>query len=381
MAKIYFKNLDGLRFIAALAVIMEHVTEYKASMTPDYFNVFQYYFHELGRFGVNLFFVLSGFLISYLLFTELKRENTISIPKFYVRRMLRTWPVYLVFGTMVICLIDVVLKKTGDNMGNTPLLTNLAYLYTFTINFQLLFGVYNRGIFEIAWSICIEEQFYLLWPWIVKLGFKKVKGWILTFIFTGILCGVVLHFLEVHGYINPLRNPLYIFTICRFSHLAIGAYAAYMLFHKERYPMLMRFVRNKILQACVILFTLLLSFNLLHLPAFVNDYFLDTVPALLFACIILSAVSGNFIVNLEGKWLKLFGKYSYGIYIFHPSIAQLILIWFKKTFRDNFINYEILYPALVLMATITIAAASYQFFERRFLQLKRKFTIVGNHSL
>ena len=141
---VYFKNLDGLRFIAALFVILEHVTEYKASMVPGYSNFFRYYFNILGRYGVNLFFVLSGFLITYLLFAELKREHTISVKKFYVRRILRTWPLYLILGTIVICLIDIILKKTGGGNGTTPVWTNLAYLYTFTINFQL-FGPYNKG--------------------------------------------------------------------------------------------------------------------------------------------------------------------------------------------------------------------------------------------
>ncbi|HEV8084404.1 MAG TPA: acyltransferase [Chitinophagaceae bacterium] len=378
---VYFKNLDGLRFIAALFVILEHVTEYKASMVPGYSNFFRYYFNILGRYGVNLFFVLSGFLITYLLFSELKREHTISVKKFYVRRILRTWPLYLILGTIVICLIDIVLKKTGDGNGTTPVLTNLAYLYTFTINFQLLFGVYNRGIFEIAWSICIEEQFYLVWPWIVKLGFKKVHGLILLFILAGIFSGIILHLLSVKGIIHTTRNPVYIFAVCRFSHLAIGAYAAFLLFNQHSYQKIITITKNKILQGCIILITLLLSFNIIHLPVFIDEYFLDTFPAFLFAFIILSAVSGNFIFNLEGKWLKLFGKYSYGIYIFHPSVAQLILIWFKKTFQNNFFNYEILYVLLVSMATITIAAASYQFFEIRFLQLKRKFTIVSNHPV
>ncbi len=114
--KIYFKNLDGLRFIAALFVILEHTSEYKASMVPGYSNVFKYYFNDLGRYGVNLFFVLSGFLITYLLFTELKKERSISVKKFYARRVLRTWPLYLTFGTIVICFIDTILSNTSCAM-------------------------------------------------------------------------------------------------------------------------------------------------------------------------------------------------------------------------------------------------------------------------
>ncbi len=132
----------------------------------------------------------------------------------------------------------------------------------------------------------------------------------MIFIFTGVISSVLLHFLIVENVIHAQRNPAYIFTICRFSHLAIGAYAAFMLFHQESYQKVLKLVRNKILQAVVISFTVLLSFNIIHLPAFVDDYFLDTIPAILFGYIILSAVTGNFIFNLEISWLKLLGKYS-----------------------------------------------------------------------
>lgn len=379
--KVYFKNLDGLRFIAALFVILEHVAEYKASMVPGYSNVFHYYFVELGRYGVDLFFVLSGFLITYLLLTELAREQKIAIQKFYARRMLRTWPLYLVFGTVVICLFDFVLKRTGGDAGNSPVATNLAYLYTFSINLQLLFTAYNRGIFEIAWSICIEEQFYLVWPWIIRNGAKQVRSWIMIFIFAGVACGVLLHLLVVNNIMTAPRNPVYIFTLCRFSTLAIGAYCAYILFYKGSYRWLIKLVSNKVVQAIVISVALLLSFNIINLPSFFTDYLLDVAPALIFGFIVLSAVSGNCIFNLEKKWLKLFGKYSYGIYLFHPSIAQLILLWFKKVLPNSFFNYDILYVALVIAVTILTASASYQLFEIKFLQLKQRFTVVRNQPV
>ncbi|MDQ6845495.1 MAG: acyltransferase [Bacteroidota bacterium] len=379
--KIYFKNLDGLRFIAALFVILEHVSEYKALMTPGYSNAFKFYFFDLGRYGVTLFFVLSGFLITYLLFSELKQEHTISIKKFYVRRMLRIWPIYLAFGTLIICLIDFVLNKTDGNYHSTPVLTNLAYLYTFTINFQLLFAAYNRGIFEIAWSICVEEQFYIIWPWIVKLGYKRIHSLILIFILIGIVTGASLHLLSVEGILHTNRNPVYIFTVCRFSHLGIGAYAAFVLFHKERFHKIIALTKNKIFQAIVILFVLLLSFRIVELPGFIDGYFLDVIPALFFGLIILSAVSGNFLCNLENRWLKLFGKYSYGLYIFHPSIAQLTLMGFKKFFRNSFFTYDVLYVLVVVILSITMAALSYNLFEKRFLKLKRSYTIIKNQSV
>lgn len=85
--------------------------------------------------------------------------------------MLRIWPLYFGFGLIQIFGIDWAMKHMG-NPVDTPVLENLFYLFTFSINLQLLFATLNRGIIELYWSVCIEEQFYLLAPWLVKNGIK-----------------------------------------------------------------------------------------------------------------------------------------------------------------------------------------------------------------
>src|ERR1700744_123190 len=95
--KVYFKNLDGLRFIASFLVLVQHAYGFKKSYSdasPFVFSLFE----ETGRMGVNLFFVLSGFLISYLLLMERDASGTVSYRNFYLRRVLRIWPLYLGYG-------------------------------------------------------------------------------------------------------------------------------------------------------------------------------------------------------------------------------------------------------------------------------------------
>lgn len=96
--KIYFKNLDGIRFIAALLVILHHAQFFKSHFKVDAFSFLNEAFVSTGRIGVNLFFVLSGFLISYLLLSEQAQTGTINFKNFYVRRILRIWPLYLAYG-------------------------------------------------------------------------------------------------------------------------------------------------------------------------------------------------------------------------------------------------------------------------------------------
>ena len=109
-AKVYFKNLDGIRCLAAVMVLMQHVSDYKKDLGTDVANAERPFVSSLGMFGVTLFFVLSGFLIFYLLFTEKKLTGTVRVKDFYIRRMLRIWPLYFGFGILSILGIDLVLK-------------------------------------------------------------------------------------------------------------------------------------------------------------------------------------------------------------------------------------------------------------------------------
>jgi len=93
MSKVYFPNLNGLRFIAASLVIVHHVEQFKEILGYSNYNEFSF-IKLIGKLGVMLFFVLSGFLITYLLLVEQKEKGTIAIKSFYMRRLLRIWPLY-----------------------------------------------------------------------------------------------------------------------------------------------------------------------------------------------------------------------------------------------------------------------------------------------
>ena len=379
--RVYFKNLDGIRFIAALLVILQHTSDYKEFQNKGLSNIFRPYVGDFGSYGVTLFFVLSGYLIFYLLFAEKQVTNTISIKNFYIRRILRIWPLYIGFGLVLIFGIDWVLAKVGTPV-HTPALTNLFYLCTFSINLQMLFAIPNKGIIELYWSVCIEEQFYLFAPWLVKKGFKKMLSVIIGLIAIGIASKFVLHYIEAKGY-NDFNhnNPLYFFTLCRFDNFGLGALGAWIYFNKPLYAKVEKFVTNKIIQAAIVLFTFLYITHIIPEGKFINTYFFSTVPSILFAYIIMSASTGDFFISLENKPLKLLGKYSYGIYVFHAVISELILVFFMKKLPGNTVlNYDVLYPLTCIIATVIVAGLSYELYEKHFMKLKQKFTVVKNHE-
>ncbi|MEI9943312.1 MAG: acyltransferase [Chitinophagaceae bacterium] len=372
--KVYFKNLDGIRFIAALLVILQHTSDYKSYQQIGLPNTLEKQLGGVGGLGVTLFFVLSGFLIFFLLFSEQKLKQTISIKNFYIRRILRIWPLYFGFGLLLIIGINYFLSI------DTPVLKNLFFLGTFSINLQLLFSIPNKGIIELYWSVCIEEQFYLVAPWLVKKGVNRMLLLILILIGIGMASRILFYYLATSAEYNFHGNdPVYFFTLCRFDNFGFGALAALLYFEKSIYQKIQPIVENKIVQAVVVLFTFLYVFNLIPHPGW---FIASTLPSILFAFIILSASTGNFILNLENAVMKRLGKYSYGIYIFHAIICQFIITFFLKYLPGKTIfNYDILYPLCCVVATAIVAGISYELYERHFLKLKQRFTIVKNHDV
>lgn len=379
--RVYFKNLDGIRFIAAFLVILQHTAEYKEDAAAALPNTFLHRFKEFGGYGVTLFFVLSGFLIFYLLFAEQTYKQTVDIKSFYMRRILRIWPLYMGFGLVLIFGIDYAMKLLGNPM-NTPEWTNLFFLLTFSINLQLLFSGINRGIIELYWSVCIEEQFYLFAPWLVKKWFHKMLYVIIALIGIGIASKFFMRWLEIDrgaGFNN--NNPLYFFTFCRIDNFGIGALAAYIYFRKDLYAKVEKIVTNQWIQATVAIFTLLYMIKLIPTPQFEQTYFFSTTPSILYAYLILAASTGHFFVNLEKPLLKSLGKYSYGIYVYHAVLSQLVLVAFTKLLPSKTVlNYDLIYPLACTVITALVAAGSYELYEKPFMKLKQKFTIVKNHE-
>jgi len=158
---VYFPGLNGVRAIAALVVVFSHIT-----IALEKFDLDPFIFGTLANgklkvtlmseFGVTMFFVLSGFLITYLLLEE-KSKAKIQIRKFYMRRILRIWPLYYIY--LIVALVTLIV--IGIPINGTSL---LEYIF-FASNIPF---IYARPIplLEHYWSLGVEEQFYLFWPWI-----------------------------------------------------------------------------------------------------------------------------------------------------------------------------------------------------------------------
>jgi peptidoglycan/LPS O-acetylase OafA/YrhL len=413
VSKTYFPGLNGLRFFAAFAVLVTHVElTKKVLFHGDIYwlqidkwiegNAWSSIFREGppapvhwlspfvtqgGYMGVIFFFVLSGFLITYLLLEEKRVSNTVAIGKFYVRRILRIWPLYyliVILGLFVLphlSLFDIksqeidLFKNFGINVFcHIFMLPNLAFAL-------VMEGAPNIGQ---LWSIGVEEQFYLIWPVLMSMTRKPMRMiWIFLISVLGIklIVYLLMHFVFPSPYIDPdlmISSPQE--TIKRFvgslkfESMAIGALgAAYLFYKKEK---MLRLIYSKPLQIlaflsipAIVLFTPKALYGALYL--------LFSIP---FLIIIMNVASNeNSILKMRNKVFDFLGRISYGIYMYH-----LICITFTFHVLDHFIQFPLrlegwhtlLLYVVSIPLTIGVSALSYHYFEKRFIQRKKKYTTV-----
>ena len=363
--KIYFPNLNGLRFIAAFMVIVHHLEQLLSIF--GFNNLWKNpIINAIGGLGVELFFVLSGFLITYLLLVEEHKTKTISIKDFYIRRILRIWPLYYVIGLLAFFILP------HFSLFNVP-----NYSQQLTENFSLSFVLYlfflpNLLLFGYgivvpyasqSWSVGVEEQFYLIWPILMK--FFKNK---LVLLFSIIL---VYLFMRVFGFriiqkyffwnheMDLLRS---VWSGFKIHCMAIGALFSYCLFHKNK---TLTFFLHKYV------YRIALAFLIVSIGFSLNVSLLYDV---LFGIIILNLVSSeNKGIFLENKIMNYLGKISYGLYMYHV-IAIVISI---KLFQYlGWLNNHLLLLLTVTFITMLFASLSYYLIEKKFIVLKSRFSKV-----
>ena len=336
-SKVFFPSLNGLRFIAAFVVIIHHLEQIKLFFgLPSLF--FKWHFIKIvGELGVTLFFTLSGFLITYLLLTEKERFGTIFVKDFYIRRVLRIWPLYyLIIGLGLFVLphisffdIPVYTEGMYDKFG-----TKVFFYGILFPNIISSLYPYMPYIAQ-SWSIGIEEQFYLIWPWMVKWSKRYLV--VLTSIVLGlILITNVLYSFADHSpdishtslKIKAITFAYKFFALLRISCMAIGGIGAYFLFNlnmKVLRPLFLPFTQILILTAVWVM--MLMG---VEIPRVNHEFY-----ALFFIVIILNlAANPKTLFNLEFKWLDYLGKISYSIYMWH-TIAIIIGLHAARYFNPN----------------------------------------------
>ncbi len=364
---LFFPNLNGVRFIAAFWVIVHHIEQFKEKFGFVNHQYATRFIRMIGPLGVFLFFVLSGFLITSLLFVEKERTQTIDIRNFYIRRVLRIWPLYfltVILGLFVLPQIHFldVPEETAQIGIN---LTEKIILYVLILP-NIVTGVFNHiPYLSQNWSIGVEEQFYYFWPWVIRQTKPKrlLMVMIIFFVSIYLIRSLTVLYMPEVGWWRYLNEFIKSLRLTCMILGAIGAYFTYFYIHSKLVSLI--FHRNFQIGLYIVLVGML--YFGVYLPG-VNQ----EVYALIFTLILMNlAKNPNNILNLENPVFDYLGKISYGMYMYH-TIAVVIGVKVSMSYhQSSWLSYPIAFALTFVMASI-----SYQFFEKPFLRLKDKFTIV-----
>jgi peptidoglycan/LPS O-acetylase OafA/YrhL len=355
---IHFPGLNGLRAIAAIAVVISHTTVSltEFSLDPYIFGVSQDGTPQglsLAGYAVSLFFVLSGFLITYLLQVE-KDRGDIQIRKFYLRRILRIWPLYYLYLIAAIFAITM--------LGLSVNIESLILYIFYAANVPIILGI-TLPFLAHYWSLGVEEQFYLFWPWVNK-NFNSLTKLLVMVMILMIGSKVALHFL----YPNSLMEVA--IHITRFHCMMIGALGA--ILYKTNHKTFLVFVDNKLTQWFCWLIMFMVAINQYHVASVIDSEIISVVSLFL---IIGQCKIKNRIINLDQAVMDFLGKISYGIYVIHPLLIYFLAKPLSLLTLYSPLKYLVVYFA-VLLATILLSHLSYAYFEKPFLNLKRRFEVV-----
>lgn len=371
----FFKGLDELRGIAAVAVVFHHVELFKnREGIPSFYNTFLNQFvGRLGKNGVYLFFVLSGFLITYLLLQELKRNNNLDIKKFYIRRILRIWPLYYLIVILCFFALPVIVHAFPEFFGEnyySSLIMSLHKNFIAVLAFFLLFFpnlaflIYKpvAGASQ-SWSVGVEEQFYIVWP--LLLGFFKKN---ILKLLIGVICVKFLLLFAVNIWMllseDSMIDLLYSFLKSfNIELMALGGLGAYLLDRGKLNRLLGGGAKKWYGKILLVLILFFLVFNI--------DYF---VLSLLFLFLILLNINEHTFV-VRSKILASLGKISYGIYMFHPIFMFVAYVVISKIINQKqVILFSMLFFGVTFLLTIVISHLSFKYFESFFLRKRNKYT-------
>jgi peptidoglycan/LPS O-acetylase OafA/YrhL len=349
METIHFKGLNGIRAISALVVVVAHI-----SISLKWFNLQKLVPSDLAGFGVTIFFTLSGFLITYLLLKEKETYQTISISKFYIRRILRIWPIYFLYIILVLLITHPIYNQTAL----------FQYLF-FVPNIPYVFGNEINNL-EHYWSLGVEEQFYLFWP-LVFLFSKKIERSL------GIILCIYLGLkLYLNIYFGSYSLPYSFIYVTRFSCMAIGGIGAFLYYKKNKNIILFC---NKYIEFFIWIVFGLVAFNRFHIFSVIDHELIS----ILTCGLIFIQISNKGVISLDNKVFNYLGKISFGMYVYHPLIIYLLSLILCNLEISNILKYIVIY-VLVILFTIAIAHISYYYFEKYFLNLKNKFSQIKSEN-
>jgi len=360
--RIYFPELDGLRFFAFLLVFVHH---------HPLFSEIPYlsFLHVYGWVGVDLFFTLSAFLFTKLLIAEFYKTKTISFKKFYIRRLFRIWPVYFLFVIFCIILYYFLNDTIDDNIG-----IRIIGLFTFSDNIMCaLYGFNQLPYTAHLWTISYEEQFYIFIPIIIFLLVRTIwKNKVISLISVFLLFNVLRLVLLAN---NVTHLAVWVLPITRFESILLGiviGFGGFQFLLKRINPIVIGLIGILFFGLLVLLprpneisFWLILKYSFMGIST---------------SMVLFSVLNSDFLKKFFSQKIFVFlGKRSYGLYLYHFLGMEVADIMIEKItlLPSNSLTSFI----FSLLITIIVSIISYWLVETPFLKLKKKFEVINSRPI
>ncbi len=353
----HFHTFDALRFFAFLIVFISHIP------LPKLWGLDQY--HIVGSVGVSFFFVLSGFLITYILLVEKLNTNTIGFKRFFGRRALRIWPLFYAMIAFAF-LTPYLLGWIGLNSNDEGYQPNwlLSCLFLENYNMMLSHDFPNVSPLRVMWSLCIEEHFYIIWVFLLK--FISVKRIPLLIIVSLVIANITRLI-----YWNIGIDSMDVFS--NIDYFALGALPAYYLLQAPERLKKLDHISIPIKWISVIG----IGLSVFVLPEWFKPYeslIIPTIYGPLFLIVLLFTLTNRNTFHIKDKRIvSKLGIYTYALYLLHTICINLVLkISGNLGFNPLDIKGYIIVFGVSLVLSVLVSYASYELFEKQFLKLKKR---------
>jgi peptidoglycan/LPS O-acetylase OafA/YrhL len=363
---VHFFNLDVLRALAVIMVVVYHgyhayngwFHKIEFSTNPAIAKLIGNFFENLSL-GVDFFFLISGFLITYLLLVEKENTGHISIGKFYVRRILRIWPLYF----LIIGLTYFICKAT-----ESPEPHYLGTIF-FVNNFETISRHAMDYPFVHFWTLSIEEQYYLLWPLVLTIVPKEK----LMYAFVTLIGIALAYKIALAVYSENAFYTVYYHTLTRGDAIVIGAVLA--LIHKQK-PIVMNVSGAWRLRAYAALLLSLILWVGVSDRSWFELVLVRYIFLAGFAFLMLNYLfnPGAKLAFAKKNFLHYIGKISFGIYVYHNILLPFVVKRMYKWEMESAIVFWLIYIVIVLLVSVL----SYELLEKRILRLKDRFAVVAS---
>jgi peptidoglycan/LPS O-acetylase OafA/YrhL len=373
-APVYFPGFNGIRFLAATSVVVHHIEQYKSTFgyTDTFVRDSEHpVLYQAGRLGVALFFVLSGFLITYLLLVERRSAGGINVRNFYIRRILRIWPLYFLLISLSFFVFPLIpiLRVPGLSEHLYDNFWQKFSLFGMVMPNVALVLYHEMPLCSHTASIGVEEQFYLLWPLLIGSLRPRRMLFVLTVIF--LVLGGAFFWLRYGPNSAVFREgslmaPLSLFLAqFRIGAMAVGGIGAYLVFKKH--PILKVLYKRPVQWIVYAVLATMLCLGI-RIPGLNFEGY-----AVFFTFLLMNlAANPASVINLENPLFNFMGKISYGLYIYHPVIIVACMYSISQLMPYS-PGFSVLLYITSYALTTAVAWLSYTYFEKQFMRLKDRF--------